>query len=38
MTKGHEETLGDDGNVHSFDSRNGLKGIHILSKLISLYK
>lgn len=31
------ETFGDDGNVHSLDSRDGLKCIHIMSKFINLY-
>lgn len=37
ITKEHEENFGDDGIVHYLDSRDGLKCIHIMSKLINLY-
>lgn len=36
-TKEHEENFAYDGIVHFLDSRHGLKGIHIISKLINLY-
>lgn len=37
ILKEHEETFGDDGNVHYPNSRHGLKGIHNTSKLTNLY-